>query len=149
MCAICGIFRLDGSAIDPERIDRMRDSMSMRGPDGAGTSMGPGYALGHRRLAIIDLSAAGRQPMANEDGSVELILNGEIYNFQDLRPALEQAGHRFRSATDTEVLIHGYEEWGLAGLLRRVRGMYAFALVDRNARAVGLRMARSTRSLKR
>jgi asparagine synthase (glutamine-hydrolysing) len=104
--------------------------MVPRGPDGAGVSHGPGVALGHRRLAVIDLSEAGRQPMANEDGTVEIVFNGEIYNFLELRPQLEAAGHRFHSRTDSEVLIHGYEEWGLEGLLRRIRGMYAFALYD-------------------
>jgi asparagine synthase (glutamine-hydrolysing) len=130
MCAICGIFRPDGGSIDPSRVERMRDEMVHRGPDDSGLSHGPGFALGHRRLSIIDLSSAGHQPLANEDGSVEVIFNGEIYNFSELRAVLEPAGHRFTSHTDTEVLLHGYEEWGLAGLLGRIRGMYAFALHD-------------------
>ncbi len=104
--------------------------MTRRGPDDAGLQCGPGFALGHRRLSIIDLSPAGHQPMENEDGLVVITFNGEIYNFADLRPALEAAGHRFRSRTDTEMLLHGYEQWGLEGLLRRIRGMYAFAIVD-------------------
>lgn len=131
MCGICGIYR-PGAAVDPARVAAMRELMPFRGPDGAGVSHGAGYALGHRRLSIIDLSEAGRQPMTNEDGSIELVLNGEIYNFAELRPALERAGHRFASRTDTEVIIHGYEEWGLEALLRRIRGMYAFAIVDKN-----------------
>src|SRR5947209_6811163 len=130
MCGICGLYRPDGRRVDAGRVVRMRDSMVPRGPDGYGLSQGPGYALGHRRLAILDLTEAGRQPMDNEDGSVRITFNGEIYNFNDLRPELEAAGHQFRSRTDTEVLIHGYEQWGLEGLLRRVRGMYAFALLD-------------------
>jgi asparagine synthase (glutamine-hydrolysing) len=132
MCAICGIFRVDGTAIDPARVERMRDAMALRGPDAADFGAGAGFALGHRRLAIIDLSDAGRQPMPNEDGSVQLILNGEIYNFQELQKELLAAGHRFRSRSDTEVLVHGYEEWGLDRLLSRIRGMYAFALVDQS-----------------
>jgi asparagine synthase (glutamine-hydrolysing) len=116
----------------------MRDAMVPRGPDGFGLSEGPGFALGHRRLAIIDLSAAGRQPMANGDGSVQVTFNGEIYNFLELRRQLEGTGHRFRSRSDTEVLLHGYEAWGFEGLLRRVRGMYAFALVDTRAGAIHL-----------
>lgn len=116
--------------MDAARVVAMRDAMVMRGPDGCGLSHGPGFALGHRRLSIIDLSDAGQQPMANEDGTVQLIFNGEIYNFADLRPELEAAGHRFHSRTDSEVLVHGYEEWGFAGLLRRIRGMFAFAIVD-------------------
>jgi len=88
----------------------MRDAMAYRGPDASGLSHGPGYALGHRRLSIIDLSDNGKQPMYNEDGSIEIVLNGEIYNFADLRSELVSKGHRFQSRTDTEVLVHGYEE---------------------------------------
>ncbi len=139
MCGICGIFRPDNGPIDPQRVTRMRDAMTRRGPDDSGLACGPGFALGHRRLSIIDLSPAGHQPMENEDGSVIITFNGEIYNFADLRPSLVEAGHRFRSRTDTETLIHGYEQWGLEGLLRRIRGMYAFAIVDlRQAAAIHL-----------
>jgi asparagine synthase (glutamine-hydrolysing) len=130
MCAICGIFRPDGKPIDLARVERMRDAMAARGPDGAGARQGAGYALGHRRLAVIDLSEAGLQPMASEDESVQIVFNGEIYNYSELRPELEAAGHQFHSQTDTEVLVHGYEAWGLEGLLKRLRGMYAFAIVD-------------------
>ena len=111
----------------------MRDAMAYRGPDASGLSHGPGYALGHRRLSIIDLSDNGKQPMYNEDGSIEIVLNGEIYNFADLRSELVSKGHRFQSRTDTEVLVHGYEEWGLEQLLGRIRGMYAFAILDHNS----------------
>ena len=112
--------------------------MTPRGPDGCGFAAGPGFALGHRRLSIIDLSDAGSQPMSNEDGTIQIVFNGEIYNFIELRPELERAGHHFRSRTDTEVLIHGFEEWGLECLLRRIRGMYAFALVDSRRREIHL-----------
>src|SRR5258705_12952217 len=111
MCGICGIFRADRDRIDPLRVKRMRDAMSYRGPDGSGLTQGPGYALGHRRLSIFDLSENGAQPMFNEDASVEIVFNGAIYNFVELKQKLLQAGHRFRSQTDTEVLIHGYEQW--------------------------------------
>jgi asparagine synthase (glutamine-hydrolysing) len=138
MCAICGVFRLDDAPIDLDRVLAMRDAMAMRGPDAAGLSHGPGFALGHRRLSIIDLSAAGNQPMSNEDGTVQVILNGEIYNFSELRPELEAAGHRFHSHTDTEVLVHGFEHWGFQGLLERIRGMYAFAILDTRAHEIHL-----------
>jgi asparagine synthase (glutamine-hydrolysing) len=137
MCAICGIFRPDGELIDPRRVERMRDAMAARGPDGFGLTHGQGFVLGHRRLSVIDLSDAGAQPMPNEDSSIQVVLNGEIYNFQDLRRELE-ARHRFRSRTDTEILVHGYEEWGLEGLLKRIRGMYAFALLDRRRNEIHL-----------
>ena len=130
MCGICGVFRPDGARSLADRVVRMRDAMTPRGPDGFGLVSGPGYALGHRRLSIIDLSADGQQPMANEDDSIWVVFNGEIYNFADLRKELEQQGHRFRSRSDTEVLIHGYESWGLEAMLRRIRGMFAFALLD-------------------
>lgn len=138
MCGICGIFRPDGGDADPARVLRMRDSMLRRGPDGCGLVSGPGFALGHRRLSILDLSADGQQPMANEDGSLSVVCNGEIYNFADLRLELERAGHRFRSRTDTEILVHGFEEWGIHDLLRRIRGMYAFALLDIPSRQIHL-----------
>jgi len=131
MCGIAGIFRTDDGSIDAARVVRMRDAMAYRGPDASGLSQGPGFVLGHRRLSIIDLSDQGKQPMTNEDGSIEVVLNGEIYNFADLRPELEHKGHRFKSRTDTEVLLHGYEQWGIRELLARIRGMYAFAIVDR------------------
>lgn len=138
MCAICGIFRLDGGPVDSKRVERMRDVMSYRGPDASGLTCGPGYALGHRRLAIIDLSERGTQPMANEDGSVETVFNGAIYNFVELKQDLLKKGHRFKSETDTEVLVHGYEQWGLPELLQRIRGMYAFAILDRPRRQLHL-----------
>jgi asparagine synthase (glutamine-hydrolysing) len=116
----------------------MRDVMSYRGPDATGLTSGPGYALGHRRLAIIDLSERGTQPMANEDGSVETVFNGAIYNFAELKNELVKKGHRFKSETDTEVLVHGYEQWGLHELLQRIRGMYAFAILDQNLRQLHL-----------
>jgi asparagine synthase (glutamine-hydrolysing) len=103
--------------------------MSHRGPDQHGVWEGENAGLGHRRLSIIDLSEAGRQPLQNEDGTVQLVFNGEIYNFRALRRRLKST-HRFQSETDSEVLVHGYEAWGIDGLLERIRGMFAFALWD-------------------
>ena len=138
MCGICGIYRPDRALVDPRRVERMRDAMAYRGPDGVGLTHGPGYALGHRRLSIFDLSENGLQPMANEDGSVEIVFNGAIYNFVGLRQELRDRGHRFRSQADTEVLIHGYEEWGLEKLLARIRGMFAFAIFDHTRHSLHL-----------
>lgn len=104
-----------------------------RGPDGQGVHADRHVVLGHCRLAILDLSDAGRQPMSNQAGTVWVTYNGEIYNFRELRAELAQAGYEFRSKTDTEVLIHGYEAWGIEQLLTRLRGMFAFALYDQRA----------------
>jgi asparagine synthase (glutamine-hydrolysing) len=117
----------------------MRDTMTHRGPDDAGVWWSPDARVGlaHRRLSIIDLSLAGHQPMSYLDGQVWLVLNGEIYNYRDLRRTLEAAGHRFRSATDTEVILAAYAEWGL-DCLSRLNGMFAFALYDQRARRLFL-----------
>ena len=110
-----------------------------RGPDGFGdwSSSDKLTYLAHCRLAIIDLSTAGRQPMENEDGTIRISFNGEIYNFQELRRQLTAAGHQFRSQTDTEVIIHAYEEWG-AKCVERLRGIFAFAIWDDNKRVLTL-----------
>lgn len=129
MCGIAGIVRLNGAPVDAVALQRMTDAIRHRGPDGEGHFIADGVGLGHRRLSIIDLSAAASQPMANEDGRVQLTYNGEIYNFQSLRAELIAKGHQFRSATDSEVIIHGYEEWGEA-VVERLDGMFAFALWD-------------------
>jgi Asparagine synthase (glutamine-hydrolyzing) len=134
MCGIVGVFHRDGRMPDRVVVERMRDVMTTRGPDDAGLYIAEGVALGHRRLSIIDLSPAGHQPMPNEDESVWVVFNGEIYNFAGLRIELEQIGHRFRSRSDTEVILHGYEEWGVEGLLRRLHGMFAFGLWDARQR---------------
>jgi asparagine synthase (glutamine-hydrolysing) len=111
----------------------MTMALAHRGPDGDGFFVDGGIGLGHRRLSIIDLSAAAAQPLFNETGDVALIYNGEIFNFRELRAELEIKGHRFRSATDSEVIVHGYEEWG-DDCVARLNGMFAFALWDRRAR---------------
>jgi asparagine synthase (glutamine-hydrolysing) len=124
MCGICG-FNWN----DEELIRRMNDQIVHRGPDQDGVYCGDEVSLGHRRLSIIDLSENGRQPMYNEDKSVCLVFNGEIYNFQELREILLQKGHAFSSSSDSEVIIHAYEEYG-TGVLDKLRGMFAFALYD-------------------
>jgi asparagine synthase (glutamine-hydrolysing) len=130
MCGIVGVLDTSGAPIGEVALRRMTDCVAHRGPDGEGQySFGP-VGLGHRRLSIIDLSDAGHEPMTNEDGNVVLVFNGEIYNFQALRIELEAAGHLFHSRTDTEVIIHGYEEWG-DEVLGRLNGMFAFGLYDR------------------
>src|SRR4051794_19359606 len=112
MCGICGELRFDGAPANSAVLVAMRDRLVHRGPDAVGAYIaGDGrVALGFRRLRIIDLSANGNQPIANEDGSVRVVFNGEIYNFQALRQRLEASGHRFQSHTDTEVIVHLYEE---------------------------------------
>src|SRR6516165_8353620 len=107
----------------------MREAIRHRGPDQAGYYLAPGVGLGHRRLSIIDLRPEGRQPMTNEDRTIWLVFNGEIYNFREEREWLLERGHVFRSMSDTEVIIHLYEELGVE-CLRRLRGMFAFALWD-------------------
>jgi asparagine synthase (glutamine-hydrolysing) len=131
MCGIIGQLN-KFAEIAEDRFAYMRDTMRHRGPDGEGMVLlnKKRVALGHRRLAIIDLSDNGRQPMTNERDNVWLTFNGEIYNYRELRIQLINAGHVFRSHTDSEVLIHGYEEWGFKGLLDKITGMYAFAIYD-------------------
>jgi asparagine synthase (glutamine-hydrolysing) len=132
MCGICGIFSYGWNAEDSGAlIEAMRDAMAHRGPDDAGSYVSPDrrVALGHRRLSIVDLSPAGHQPMCNEDGTIWVVFNGEIYNHAELRPALEARGHRYRSRSDTETLIHLYEEYGTE-MLPMLRGMFAFAIWD-------------------
>jgi asparagine synthase (glutamine-hydrolysing) len=113
----------------------MCDLIAHRGPDGEGVWTNGPIGFGHRRLAIIDLSPAGRQPMTNADGDLVVTFNGEIYNFLDLRRDLESRGHRFRSRTDTEVIIAAYREWGV-DCLARFRGMFAVALWDARTRTL-------------
>jgi len=128
MCGICGILHPDDRPVDPVVIRRMNTSLRHRGPDGEGYYEQPGVALAMRRLAIIDL-VSGDQPIANEDGSLWIVFNGEIYNFPELRVDLEKRGHRFKTNTDTECILHLYEEHG-DGCVDRLRGMFAFALWD-------------------
>lgn len=136
MCGICGVIRLDGSSPVNENVLRdMIGAQRHRGPDQEGVLSVPGVGLGFCRLAIIDLSPAGHQPMRNEDGTVWLVFNGEIYNFRELIPELERAGHVLRSRSDSEVIIHAYEEWGI-DCLARFNGMFAFAIWDSRKRQI-------------
>lgn len=137
MCGIAGIYNPDGAPLDSNVLTRMARALQHRGPDGERFYMDGGLGLAHRHLRIIDLSDAAMQPMTNEDGTLWLIFNGEIYNYIELRPELEAKGHRFCSRSDTEVLLHAYEEWG-ADCLRRLNGMFAFALWDSRAKKLFL-----------
>ncbi|MDX2153912.1 MAG: asparagine synthase (glutamine-hydrolyzing) [Bryobacteraceae bacterium] len=131
MCGIAGIVSTCGGA-DPVLVGRMIDVIRHRGPDDSGVIESGMAALGHRRLSIVDLSSAGHQPMTNEDGSLWITYNGEIFNHAELRPELERAGHRYRSRTDTETILHAYEQYG-ADCLSHFRGMFAFAIWDASA----------------
>jgi asparagine synthase (glutamine-hydrolysing) len=129
MCGICGIAYADPTRqVDRDRLVFMRDLLEHRGPDGAGVYYGQGVGLGHRRLSIIDLEG-GSQPLANEDQTVWVTFNGEIYNYRALATDLAERGHHFRTRSDTEVLVHAYEEYGL-DFVSRLEGMFAFALHD-------------------
>jgi len=135
MCGLAGIFDTEGRReIDGATLRRMTDSLAHRGPDGRGEHLAAGIGLGHRRLAIIDVGG-GRQPLYNEDGRVVVVFNGEIYNYRELVVELEAAGHVFRSHSDTEVIVHAWEQWGPAAV-KRFRGMFAFALWDETAQTL-------------
>ncbi len=139
MCGICGELRFDGQRPREAAIVAMRDRLLHRGPDSDGVYVSPSglAALGFRRLRIIDLSPNASQPMSNEDGSVQLLFNGEIYNFQELRTGLVARGHRFRSHSDTEAIVHLYEEKG-ADAIADLDGMFAIAIWDERARRLTL-----------
>jgi asparagine synthase (glutamine-hydrolysing) len=131
MCGISGIYSLNGEPIRAEAVAAQIETIVHRGPNEGDLfiSTGRRCGLGIRRLSIIDV-AGGHQPLSNEDGSVQLVYNGETYNYRLLRRELEQLGHRPRTLSDAEVILHGYEAWGPAGVLQRLRGMAAFALWD-------------------
>ncbi len=129
MCGIAGIVASDALHADERaRVVLMRDIVAHRGPDDAGLFCDEQAAIGHRRLSIVDL-AAGHQPLANEDESIWIVFNGEIYNHASIRPSLEATGHRYRTRSDTETIVHAYEEWG-DSCVERLRGMFAFAIWD-------------------
>src|ERR1700732_154747 len=133
MCGIAGIVSSNpGERIEAATIHRMCDAIVHRGPDDEGVFVKDGTGLGIRRLSVIDL-AGGHQPVFNEDGTVWVVYNGEIYNFPELRPELENRGHRFSTHSDTEVIVHLYEEMG-AECVQKLRGMFAFALYDERQR---------------
>jgi asparagine synthase (glutamine-hydrolysing) len=133
MCGIAGRAST-GGGVSLNLVTRMRDTLRHRGPDDAGAWVSPDtrVGLGHRRLSIIDLSAAGRQPMTDHSGTLQIVFNGEIYNYQDVRKDLEAHGHHFRTATDTEVILEAYREWGTE-CLAHFNGMFGFALFDMTA----------------
>ncbi len=130
MCGIAGIFNFDKKPVSPVVLKNMTDAIAHRGPDGEGQWIEGHIGLGHRRLAILDLSPAGRQPMQSEKGQYILTYNGEIYNYLPLRTELERKGYQFHSRTDTEVLLNVIAEWGIRGL-KKLNGMFAFALWDK------------------
>jgi asparagine synthase (glutamine-hydrolysing) len=138
VCGIVGILRWRGEAVRPDELAAMTSSIVHRGPDDDGVLVEGGLGIGMRRLSIIDLTSGGHQPMFNEDESTAVVFNGELYNHRDLRSRLVVAGHRFGGNSDTEVLVHGYEELGLREMLRHIEGMFAFALYDRRRRKLFL-----------
>jgi asparagine synthase (glutamine-hydrolysing) len=136
MCGICGAFDFSGAAVDRMLIGKMTNALTHRGPDGVGYYLSDCVGLGHRRLSIIDL-AGGSQPISNENKTVHVIFNGEIYNFIELRAELGKLGHTFNTQSDTEVIAHGYEEWG-KDCVSRFNGIFAFALWDASERRLFL-----------
>jgi asparagine synthase (glutamine-hydrolysing) len=136
MCGICGIFDLNGNPINPDILNGMNSIIRHRGPDGDGQLIDCEVGLGHRRLSIIDVGG-GAQPIGNEDGTVQIVFNGEIYNFIELRKELEGFGHLFKTRSDTEVIVHAYEQWG-PDCVTRFNGMFSFAIWDKNKRELFL-----------
>jgi asparagine synthase (glutamine-hydrolysing) len=136
MCGICGIFDRTGNPINRDVLAKMGSAIRHRGPDGEGEWVDHEIGLGHRRLSIIDVDGGG-QPIGNEDDSIQIVFNGEIYNFIELREELEKSGHRFRTRSDTEVIVHAYEQWGSA-CVKRFNGMFAFAIWDSRKRELFL-----------
>jgi asparagine synthase (glutamine-hydrolysing) len=137
MCGIAGIFSAEGDEVVPEALRKMTDAIAHRGPDGEGSWLDRNLGLGHRRLAIIDLSPAGYQPMISMEQRFVLSYNGEIYNFKDLRSELQVLGHKFKSETDSEVVLNAWVEWG-EDCVKRFNGMFAFAIWDKLERALYL-----------
>lgn len=144
MCGIAGIMRVDAAPVNAVQLQLMTDRLAHRGPDGTGIFTDGPVGVGHRRLSIIDLNG-GRQPLANEDGKVHVTFNGEIYNYRDLQRQLESYGHQFRTSSDTEVLVHAWEQWG-TDCVNHLRGMFAFAIWD--ARQQQLFLARDRVGIK-
>jgi asparagine synthase (glutamine-hydrolysing) len=134
MCGICGKLAFGGAEVQGSVITSMLGTIRHRGPDDEGMYLAPGIGLGHRRLSIIDLSA-GHQPLSNEDGTVWIVFNGEIYNYQDLRSTLQAQGHVFKTKSDTEVIVHLYEQYGVA-CVEKLSGMFAFAIWDNRAKVL-------------
>src|SRR5215471_12480701 len=136
MCGIAGVFDPGGDPADPCVLDRMIDAVRHRGPDGRGTYVDGPLGFAHARLSIVDV-AGGHQPMHNADHSLSIVFNGEIFNYVELREDLERRGHRFRTSSDTEVILHAYAEKG-AACVDEFNGQWAFALWDRRAQRLML-----------
>jgi asparagine synthase (glutamine-hydrolysing) len=134
MCGICGIYHFHNQPVNRALLDAMTDVMRHRGPDGEGRYVNGRVGFGHRRLSIIDLEG-GTQPISNETDTIVVVFNGEIYNFIELRDELEKSGHVFKTRSDTEVIVHGYEEWG-ADCVKRFNGIFSFALWDGNEKTL-------------
>ncbi len=135
---MCGFIGFTNNSLHDnleQIVDEMTNAIRHRGPDSGGKYIDPLISMGFRRLKIIDLSSQGDQPMLNNDGSCVLVFNGEIYNYQELRETLIARGHRFKSETDSEVILHGYEEYGTA-ILRKLRGMFSLAIWDSNNHSI-------------
>jgi asparagine synthase (glutamine-hydrolysing) len=130
MCGICGIFNFNGEPVSSVNLRRMTDAIAHRGPDGEGFYTDSFIGLGHRRLAIIDLTPAGHQPMVTRDGQFAISYNGEVYNFQEIRAQLQSLGHQFHSRSDSEVILYAYSQWG-SECVERFNGMFAFAIWDK------------------
>src|SRR3954464_6300529 len=130
MCGISGVFDFKGAPVDRELVRRMSSAISHRGPDGEGYYFDDAVGLGHRRLSIIDIKG-GSQPISNETDRLHIIFNGEIYNYVELREELQAKGHRFKTQTDTEVILHAYEQWGI-DCVSRFNGIFAFAIWDQD-----------------
>ncbi|MCK5263144.1 MAG: asparagine synthase (glutamine-hydrolyzing), partial [Gammaproteobacteria bacterium] len=131
MCGICGELRFDNTSPNRDRIEQMKTKLEQRGPDSEGSYFNDAIGLGHRRLAIIDLSDKAAQPMVDEAKGIALVFNGTIYNYPELRKELQGLGHEFKSSGDTEVILKSYIEWG-TDCLQRLHGMFAFAIWDSN-----------------
>src|SRR5947207_3985706 len=135
MCGIAGIIDLTSAGPSREEVAKMTGLLRHRGPDDEGIVVTGPAGLGHRRLAIIDLSPGGHQPMSLEDGRLQIVFNGEIYNYPEVKAELEGLGQTFRSRSDTEVILRAYRVWGTDSL-RRLNGMFAFALWDQDRQAL-------------
>src|ERR1700720_4104889 len=150
MCGICGVIGIESKEAGEAVVRRMMRAIVHRGPDEEGLLLSPSAALGSRRLSIIDLPG-GSQPVWNETGTLAVVFNGEIYNFRELREELEARAHQFRSQSDTEVIVHAYEEWG-EDSVKRLRGMFALVVVEfprgRNGRATRVFLARDRVGIK-
>ena len=144
MCGICGIIHFAGAPVTQQLLQSLNDRLRHRGPDGEGYFIDEGFGLAMRRLKIIDI-AGSDQPLTNEDGSIALVFNGEIYNFRALRRELQQRGHRFQTEGDGETIVHLYEDCG-ADALKRLRGMFALALWDARRGSLLLRGTASGKS---